>query len=343
MHLPALVRGLLVIGLTGASLSGPRILAQKSADSPLIKVAEHKMAHARLGAAVAVLGDHIYIFGGSGGGAAIAEAERLDTRTGKLEVLRGRFLARRYHSVVEYEGKFHLFGGDGYTLPGRAHEAKIEIYDPVEGTVTLAGEMPRPRAKAGTVMIGREAWLIGGVKHRGDRSFSQTNEVEIFDFETGQWRQGPPMPTPREAPAVVVGAFVVVPGGYASRNKIDAVEMYVPREKVWKRLPALKPPVSAHSAAFLGRWIFLFGDYDESDMVLAYELSSRKTTRLRPGFTDSRSSTAVVHGERIYVIGGNASDSGASGGRRARGGTIYTGSERELIQVFALNPNYKAP
>lgn len=315
--------------------------------SPLIKVADIPMQRARMGAAIAPLGDYLYIFGGSGGGAPIYDAERLDLRTGKTEKIEGTFLARRHHGVFEHGGKFYLVGGDGYALPGRAHEDTIEVYDPATGKVTPAGKMPRPRARFGTVKIGNEGWLIGGTKHKDGRYYAQTNEVEILDLPTLVWRQGPPMPTPRDAPVVVVGAFALVPGGYASKTSRDEMEMWVPAEQVWKHLPKLGQTVSTHSAAFLGRWVFLFGDYEVGEQVLAYELSTRKTTKIAPGFLNTRRSAALTLGNRIYVVGGEAVDAGPAGGRNGGsvnnvGNTTYAGSERAVIQVFELNPAYKS-
>lgn len=316
--------------------------------SPLVKVADIPMQRARMGAAIAPLGDYLYIFGGSGsiGTAPVQDAERLDLRTGKTEKIDGTFFARRQHGVFEHDGKFYLLGGEAYTLTERPHADTIEVYDPATGKVTTAGKMPRPRARFGTVKIGNEGWLIGGTKHKNGRYYAQTNEVEILDLPTLTWRPGPPMPTPRDAPVVVVGAFALVPGGYSSKIAMDEVEMWVPAEQVWKRLPKLGQTVSTHSAAFLGRWVFLFGDYEVGEQVLAYELSTRKTTKISPGFLNTRRSAAIALGNRIYVVGGEAVDAGPAGGRNGGGvwnvgGTAYTGSERAVIQVFELNPDYK--
>ena len=368
--------------------AGASAVAQKAPDSPIVKVADHPMQHARLGAAAVLAGDYIYIFGGSGGGAPIYKAERFDLRTGKTEELRGEFIARRFHSAAEHAGKFYIFGGEGYALPGRAHERKIEVYDPASGTVAIAGEMPHPRAKAATVRLGNEVWLVGGDKAKDGRSMAQTNEVEILDLATMQWRQGPAMPTPRatsaavvgafivvpggyasrttrdeveildlttmqwrQGPAMptpratsaaVVGAFIVVPGGYASRTTHDEVEMYVPQEQGWKRLPALGETISAHSTAQLGRWLFLFGDFENTDRVLAYELPTRKTTRIKPDYVDARGTAAIATADRIYVIGGSGKDSGMLGSSRGVNQAVTRGTERAIIQEFKLNPDFAA-
>lgn len=320
------------------ALCAPLGWAQQN-DSPLVKIADHPLLQARLGAAAVLSGDHIYIFGGSGGGAPLYKGERFNIRTGASEELPGTFLARRFHNVVEHEGKFYLVGGEGYALPGRAHEAQIEVYDPVAGTVTLAGKMPRPRAKAAGIKLGREFWLIGGDKAREGRSMAQTNEVEILDLATGEWRPGPPMPTPRATSAARVGDFIVVPGGYASRTGRDEVEMYVPQEQGWKRLPRLGETISAHATAQLGRWLFLFGDFELTDRVLAYELPTRKTTVIKPGYTDARGTVAIATADRIYVIGGMG-DFSNIGSSRVTNQAVTRGTERALIQEFALNPQF---
>jgi hypothetical protein len=305
-----------------------------------MKVADHKMVHARLGAAAILVGEHIYVFGGSGGGAPLYKAERFNVRTKQVEELRGDFLARRFHGAVEHEGKIYVFGGEGYALPGRAHEQRVEAYDLETGHVTIVGEMPRPRAKAATIKFGQEAWLIGGDKTKEGRSVAQTNEVEIFDLATKQWRPGPPMPTPRATSATLVGAFIVVPGGYASRVSRDEVEMYVPQEQGWKRLPRLSEQISAHSTAMLGRWLFLFGDFEMTDRVLAYELPTRKTTVVKPGYVDARGTVAISTPDRIFVIGGSGRDSGELGSSRGTIQAVTRGTERALIQEFALNPAF---
>lgn len=339
MHLPvtrvACISLILATVLTGA-------LAANKADpgSPIIKVADHHMTHARHGAAAAALGDYIYIFGGSCGGEPVYEAERLDLRTGKVELLSPRFLARRYHNVIEHDGKFHIFSGQSDRKTRNMHEPAIEVYDPVTNKITLRGEMPDPRIDATVAKVGHEIMVIGGSRHRQAGAYAQTNETAFYDPATGAWRPGPPMPTPRESQAVVVGQFVIVSGGHARRNRLKAVEMFVPQEQVWKKLPDLGMAVSGHAAAYLGRWIFLFGDHQESDLVLAYELSTRKTTRIKPDFADVRASTAVTHGDRIYLIGGASENSGQAGGGRNYNLAFARSSERELIQVFALNPDF---
>lgn len=320
-----------------AALPAVALVAQTT-EGPLVKVAEYKMHHARLGAAAAVLGDHLYIFGGSGGSAPIHQAERIDLRTGQSELINARFAARRHHNVVEHEGKFWIVGGQSYGKPGNLHEASVEVFDPADNTITRLPDNPDPRGKAGAVKLGHELHIIGGSRHAKSGAYSQTNTTRILNLNTGAWREGLPMPTPREAPAVQVGPFVLVAGGYSRGNKHDAVEMFVPDEQVWKKLPNLGRTISAHGAAVLGRWLFLFGDFNDSTVVLSYELPTRQTQRIKTDFTPTQFATALTAGDRLYVIGGQAQDYGRGGGQSARNAAQAGGTERDIIQVFALRP-----
>jgi len=311
------------------------------APPPLRKIAEYKMARARLGAAAVALGNHLYIFGGSGGRESIYQAERIDLATGETELLPHRFLSRRFHNVAEHDGKIYLIGGQTFDRVDRPLETRVEVFDPAADTVTVLGENSDPRRLAGVVKLGHELWIIGGSRWRSSGVFTHTNEVLIFDLVQHTWKKGPPMPTPRMASgAVLVGQFVLVPGGYATRSKQKAVEMFVPQENVWKRLPELGEAVAGHSAAVLGKWLFLFGDLDDRGRVLAYDLTTRKTNVIKTNFTETRFSTALTVGDRIYVIGGEAFDAGFAGGqgvlRDNRNFARADGTERELVQVFEL-------
>ena len=296
-------------------------------DSPLlVKVGEFHLKYARQGAAAAVLGDCIYVFGGNGGGA-VTCVERFNTRTSRLDQLSDKLLPRRYHSVLEHGGKFYLFGGEGYGLPGNPLEHAVEIYDPATDQVTHGTAWELPRSGMAAAKLGNKAYLCGGSKLKGHNR-PQTNDTDIFDFTTEKWSSGLPMPTPRESKAVVVGDFLLVPGGNRNSIATPNVEMFVPQENAWKALPPLFKSISAHSLVFFGENLFLFGDYDDLDSVMAYNLRTRQSVKFKTGFKGARHTTAVVCGDRIYVVGGNVA--------------TENGNEMDLIQVFAANPEYSA-
>lgn len=314
---------LILVCLAAAQLSPLAAgAAKQDANSPLIKVGEYRLEQARQGATCAVLGESIFVFGGAAG-KGVTHVERLDTRTGTVTRAPGEVIIRRYHAAIEHAGMIYLFGGEGYTVGRQAFEKTVEIYDPKTGTVTRGPDMPEPKSGIAAAKLGTKAYLIGGTKQKPG-GLAQTNETAIFDFTTGAWSSGVPMPTPREARAEVVSGFILVVGGYSSRRAVADVEMFVPQENRWKALPALDRPVSAHSLAFLGSHLYLFGDYSDLGSTMSYDLRTRKSEGIRAGFRGVRHTCSAVVGDRIYVIGGNV--------------TEVTGDEEDRIQVFALNP-----
>ncbi|MBE2212765.1 MAG: hypothetical protein IAE82_02765 [Opitutaceae bacterium] len=348
--LAGLAAALVLLDLSAAS--------EKDSKSPLIKVAEYRLQQARQGAACAILDQGIYVFGGAAvidgllparelavrdgelqvrrsfqsvpaARAGITEVEILDTVTATVKSAPGTLLIRRYHAVIEHRGKFFIFGGQCDGADAAAFERRVEIYDPATGEVSFGPDMPEPRYGMAAVKLGAKAYLIGGTKFKSGSIKAQTNRTDVFDLELRTWTQGPPMPTPREARAEVVGEFILVVGGYRSRKAVDAVEMFVPGEDKWKTLPPLGRPVGAHALVLLGDRLFLFGDYSDLGSVVAYNLRTRNTEDVRAGFEGVRYGCAAVVGERIYVFGGNSG--------------VGLGTETDLIQVFARNPAFASP
>jgi hypothetical protein len=76
----------------------------------------------------------------------------------------------------------------------------------------------------------------------------------------------------------------------------------------------------------LGNYIFLFGNYDPADQILAYDLATHTSTVVKNGFTPASQSTAVALNGMIYVVGGT------NGGGRQRSIRHFM----DDIQVFAL-------
>ncbi len=286
----------------------------------IAKVEEHHLLKARQGAAAVAYGDNIYVFDGNSTSGAITDVERFNPRTHQVERLYDRFLPRRYHGAIEFEGKVYLFGGQGYGLPGQPLEKAVEIYDIAANTVSRGADMPEGRSYMGVARIGTRVYLIGGSKiDRSRGGIVQTNETLIYDLRANTWSKGKPMGSPREASATVVGNFIMVPAGFRAPQKLDIVEFFNPAEDAWKTLPPLGKKISAYSLAFMGSYLFLFGDYDDLDSVLAYDLRNRTTVKVSAGFHGARHAAVAVNGETIYVIGGN---------------TQSDGDVLDLIQVF---------
>ena len=171
------------------------------------------------------------------------------------------------------------------------------------------------------MLLGGKIHVIGGFVRSGAKAV-RTNSTVVFDLMTQRWSPGVPMPTPREAEAALVdGPEIVVPGGYNGVSALADVECFNLRDGTWRTLPPLCRPASAHSLAFLGHHLFLFGHYDAPEQCIAYDLRTRQSETISVPFRGARHSAAVVHQGRIYVIGGRGDESPKA---------------FDLVQVFAL-------
>lgn len=290
----------------------------------LKKVGEFHLLSPRMGAAVVARDNYVYVIGGSAG-SAVADIERFDVRTHQIVRVTDKLLARRYHNAVEYDGRIYIFGGEGFVLPTEAYESRVEIFDCATGKLTEGAQMPVARGHMAAAKLGSKVYLAGGSKvvEKSGIGLAQTADCDIYDLVSGAWSKGPPLPTPREASGVAVGDFMIVLGGFRAKRSTDQIEVLDPRPNTWRTLPALSRSISANSAAFLDRYVFLFGDYGKLGSVVAYELKTRATIEVQTEFTGVRHSAATVLQNLIYVVGGTTMDSNG---------------ESDLIQVFALNP-----
>ncbi len=302
------------LGLTGIWLLS--IASASSAESePLVKVGVFHLKSERYGAAAVADENHIYVIGGCNRSGILGDVERFSIDNHEVIQLAAKITPRRYFGAVMVDGKIITLGGQGYESFGNAAglEPDVELLDLTTGKVTKLTTMPTPRYYAASVLLGTKIYLIGGSTRNPDlhrSGYSQTNYTEIYDLKSNTWSKGAAMPTPREARATVVGDFILVPGGFAMGAAKACVEFYVPAENSWRTLPDLCETVSACSVAFLGHYLFLFGNFGAESHVIAYDLRTRKSQLIKPGFRAARHTAAVVQKDRIYIVGGNVNPDG---------------------------------
>lgn len=124
--------------------------------------------------AVAVVNKAIFLFGGVStlGGADTTAIQRLDTTTGKVDVVARLPTTLSHASAVVLGGQVFLLGGfvDSSRLGDQVYR-----FDPLTLTVENAGHLPAPLSDAAAVTIGDRAYLLGG--QGGDRAPLASVEV----------------------------------------------------------------------------------------------------------------------------------------------------------------------
>jgi hypothetical protein len=333
--------------ITSALLLSFASLVAAAEPEPLVKVDAFHLKTERYGAAVVAAGDYVYVIAGANRSGLVSDIERFDTRTHEIQVVTDKVKPRRYHGAALIDGKIFIVGGQSANafhsvvnegeltarqggalknvlitrsseaaedylntpLEEASFEPTLEIFDVATGQISFGAPPATPRISAAVAAIGGKLFLIGGVRLAG-RAAAQTNLTEVYDAASDRWSPGTLMPTPREANAVVVGDFVMIPGGFLHGSAVAKVEFFIPAQNSWMTLPELSKPMGAGSVAFLGNHLFLFGSFGAESQVLAYDLRARTSRVIKPDFKPARHTAAVVSGNRIYVVGGNVNPEG---------------------------------
>jgi hypothetical protein len=305
-----------------------KVAPMPAANGLLTKVGNFHLHTERFGAAAVADGRYVYIIGGMNRGGILGDIERFDVRTHEITTLTDRLTPRHHHGAVLVNGKIYMLGGHTY-----GWQDETQIYDLATGKITQGTPLPWPRYSFATAALGGKIYVMGGRIEGDDRL---PRRMEIYDIASNSWTEGSPMPTPRVTSAAVVSHdMIIVPGGYArpaTSVGVKTVEAYLPGKNQWVSLPDLAQPVSAHSAALLGNSLFLFGNYDPPDTILAYDLVTHASTIFKDGFKPASHTAAVAHDGLIYVIGGI----GAGDPNPFRG--TDTRLVLDDIQVFAPAP-----
>ncbi len=283
--------------------------------SPLVKVAEHRLLEPRFAAAAAAAGDYLYVSGGSSGDQWVLDSiERFDLRTGKSEPFAQLARGRLWHRMVIVDGALLVLGGDSVVedLAGKKSlrtEASVERFDLATRARASGPPLPEPRRSFGCVVVGRQIYVVGGCR-QSETGTSWSGATWTLDLASGRWSAGAPMPTAREAEAVLAGgAAIIVAGGYDGVEALRTVEAFELGSGIWAPRPPLPRPASAQAAAVLGDVMYLFGHYDDVDQCLAYDLRAGWSEVVAAPVRGARHAAAVVYRDRLHLVGGRTAES----------------------------------
>jgi hypothetical protein len=124
--------------------------------------------------AVAALGRMIYAFGGQrvgGAAGAVDDIQRIDTASGKVEVVGHLPQALLGASAVTLDGVIYVAGGS----TGPSDSGVIYAFDPAHDRALVAGHLIAPLSNAAVTTVGGTAWLVGG-----ESGSNPTNAVQML-------------------------------------------------------------------------------------------------------------------------------------------------------------------
>ena len=163
-----------------------------------------------------------------------------------------------------------------------------------------------PREQMAVVGWDNEIYAIGGVSENG-----VSDSVEKYSIESNSWATLKSKPTAvYAAGAAVLGGKVYVPGGQeADKGPSTKLEVYDPRTNQWEEKAPLPVPLAKYAIAANEGNLYLFGGWDgtkETNLVLRYNPSNDNWTELTPLPNARTSSSAIVLGDSIFIVGGTS-------------------------------------
>ncbi|MEQ8559855.1 MAG: kelch repeat-containing protein [Henriciella sp.] len=240
----------------------------------------------------------------------------LDPASGLWDIRAGLPVARHHPQLVSFMGRLLSIGGFEARENGAWQmQGDMWLYNESDDSWAWAPDLPAPNAESVAGVIRNRLHVVGGRQPAGDRNLDWTDHTDtgahwVFDGE--RWRDGAPMPTPRNSAAgIVVDERLHVVGGRTVADGNTAVhECYDPWSDRWERLAPMPIAQAGLAAGVVGHKLYVFGgEYFENGGGVfpeAWEYDSiRDRWRALPDMPEPRHGLGgVTVGKDIYLIGG---------------------------------------
>jgi hypothetical protein len=252
----------------------------------------------------------------------------LDPKTGTWT--RGATAPKELHhfQAVPLNGKLYVAGALTGGYPAERPVPDVYVYDIAKDVWTQGISIPeqRRRGAAGLVAYEGRLWIVGGLQQGHNGGFVPW--LDSFDPNTGDWKQLPDAPRPRDHfNAAIVDDQLVAAGGRTSSAKtnqvleltIAEVDVFDLEAGTWRTLPAPQgniPTMRAGTSSVpFGHGIIVLGgetagQLSAHNQVEVLDLRSG-TWHSFPSLQKGRHGTGAAWlGETLYVAAGSANRGG---------------------------------
>ncbi|GHB73657.1 ring canal kelch protein [Persicitalea jodogahamensis] len=273
--------------------------------------------------ALAAADGKLYLLGGRGVKAVEEYNPKQDTWTKKAVTP----LEMSHFQAITYKNEIYVLGAFTGPYPHETPIPDVYIYNPARDEWRKGPEIPadRRRGAAGAFVRNDKIYMVAGIKDgHWDGHVAWLDE---YDPKTGQWKQLPDAPRPRDHVSVaLVGNKLYAAGGRLSTAKtknvfnltIPEVDVYDFNSNTWttldedQNIPTQRAGNMA--VAYNGKLLILGGESASQETahreVEAYSPKADRWEKL-PMLTQGRHGTgAVTMGGKVYVVAGSANRGG---------------------------------
>lgn len=231
----------------------------------------------------------------------LEEVQVYDLAKDHWTILPTRVNKRANHNVVFHDGKMYIFGG---TKMDRAKKKvllanNVEILDLENDSVVLDPVYPHQAAGAVAFKHKGDLLVMGGSISLDDKMQKTfTNDIHLFNFETGLWFDAGKMPVGKETTGTIVGEKFYFIGG-SSGNWLDTTESLDLTTGKWKREAQLEKAFVEPRAVSHGKIIYIY----EKSRIHLFDTALREMKTYRINL-DVQGPALHILNDQLYLIGG---------------------------------------
>jgi hypothetical protein len=263
------------------------------------------------------VGSRFYLLGGRG----INPVDIFDPATGEWTTGASSPVEMHHFQAVVFDDKIYVVGAMTGQYPKEPPLSNVYVYDPAADTWSVGARIPegRRRGGAGAVLHDGEIYVVAGITN--GHYDGHVPWVDAFNPRTGQWRQLPDAPRPRDhfQAAIIDGKIYAAGGRRSSAASNQTFQLTVPEVDVfdlrtnrWSTLAAAgnipTQRAGASTAVLTGKLLVLGGESEQPlahDNVEELDPATGRWSVLRPLAMGRHATQAVVHEGKIYLASGS--------------------------------------
>jgi N-acetylneuraminic acid mutarotase len=255
--------------------------------------------------AAAVLGNQIYVVGGSNTTGVISDTQIYNPSTNTWSTGTPLPMAVAFPSAAVVNGVLYVFGGQ--TSNGSATDL-VWGYNPGTKQWTAEAAMPTATWSTAAVVENDIIYVIGGTVGTAS-NYNYVANVESYNPATNTWTEEAPMLVSKSQPAAaLLGTTIVVADGALNGGLITGDnEGYDATTNTWSELAADPTARVATCFGSIGQEFYDVGGYPGVTLTESYTLSTNEwNTNLAPIPVFAMFPGSAVYGGKLYCIGGES-------------------------------------